>query len=205
MIFIVGRRCMFPYNDDNVVFIRMVDWKAHLLFFYFSLVKKFLYLVTRHKKGRGLYPCAAGKSWRRFYVSLKAINCPWFIMSNLKCLGLSGSTKINTCSRQKLYVTMAFGESPSFLGFKTIRNIHQWKRICAHSLVTHLLCLKMIRDCYYPTGHVYLCSYNQVRVKFYSQKKFLYPVTRYKKTHVYAHNFSVSFFSSSDIHPKITF
>ena len=31
-------------------------------------------------------------------------------------------------------------------------------------------------------------------------KKFLYLVIRYKKIHVYVHNFSVSFFSSSDIH-----
>ena len=31
-------------------------------------------------------------------------------------------------------------------------------------------------------------------------KEFLCLVTRYKKVHVYAHNFSVSFFSSSDMH-----
>ena len=31
-------------------------------------------------------------------------------------------------------------------------------------------------------------------------KKFLYPVIRYKKAHVFAHDFSVSFFSSSGIH-----
>ena len=34
----------------------------------------------------------------------------------------------------------------------------------------------------------------------FSIKKFLHPVTRYKKAYVYAHNFSVSFFSSYDIH-----
>ena len=40
-----------------------------------------------------------------------------------------------------------------------------------------------------------------MRVKFYGQKKFLYLVTRHKKKfYVYAHNFSVTCFSSSDIH-----
>ena len=42
-----------------------------------------------------------------------ATNCSWFIISNLKCLGLCGSTAISLCSHQKLYITIAFGISPS--------------------------------------------------------------------------------------------
>ena len=48
----------------------------------------------------------------------------------------------------------------------------------------------------------YLYHWAQARVKFYGQNAdhFKKIVTRYKKVHVYVHNFSVSFFSSSERH-----
>ena len=37
-------------------------------------------------------------------------------------------------------------------------------------------------------------------VLLFEVKRFLHPATRHKKPHVYAHNFSISFFSSSGTH-----
>ena len=101
------------------------------------------------------------ESWKQhFYVLFKASNCSRFIMFNLKCLGLSGSTTINLCSRQKLYVIMALGVSsvnkvlPWLQTSNTLRSItflstYRYIRILCYSIA--------LRDDSYTIILIFVC------------------------------------------------
>lgn len=100
-------------------------------------------------------------SWKQhFYVLFKASNCSRFIMFNLKCLGLSGSTTINLCSRQKLYVIMA-------LGVSSVNKVLPWLRtsntvpsitfLSTYRYIRILWCSIALRDDSYTIILIFVC------------------------------------------------
>ena len=96
-----------------------------------------------------------------------------------------------------------------FLRLKIIRDICQWAWSYAHCLLAYLLCLMMVGDFYYPSwnickqGHIYLDPLDWKRSIMYPEAG-IFVSDNFKTTICYFHNFSVSFFSSYDIHQSIT-
>ena len=77
--------------------------------------------------------------------------------------------------------------------FKMVRDIRQWEWFYPHCFVTHLLCLKVLWCSGIVTIQLVMFIY-ALRIKWASN------VMDRKKADPYAHNYSVSFFSSSGKH-----